>query len=53
MQVHTIGIGLAKNVFQIFGVNVQGNIVVARRLQRKQLHDKTAPCLIGIEAASP
>ena len=33
MQVSTIGIDLAKNVFQIHGVDAQGNVVVLR--QRK------------------
>ena len=53
MQVQTIGIDLAKNVFQIHGVDDDGNVVVARRLRRKQLLEffgKIAPCLIGMEA---
>jgi len=37
MQATTIGLDLAKNVFQVHGVNEQGQIVVARKLRRGQL----------------
>ena len=55
MQVHTIGIDLAKNVFQVHGVDEQHEVVLVRQLRRKQmipLFSKLAPCLIGIEACA-
>jgi transposase len=53
MQVSTIGIDLAKNVFQIHGVDSSGKVVVTRQLRRKQVLEffgKLSPCLIGMEA---
>src|SRR5262245_56005553 len=49
----TIGIDLAKKVFQVHGVDAEGNVVVARKLRRKQVlafFAKLAPCLVGMEA---
>ena len=48
-----IGLDLAKNVFQLHGVNTGGEIVVKKQLKRSQLHQffaKLEPCLIGMEA---
>src|SRR6516162_3877061 len=49
----TIGLDLAKKVFHVHGVDAEGNVVVARRLRRKEvlafLSNLTA-CLVGIEA---
>ena len=53
MQVSTIGVDLAKNVFQIHGVDDNGKVVVTRQLRRKQVIEffkKLAPCLVGMEA---
>jgi transposase len=53
MQISTIGVDLAKNVFQIHGVDENGKVVVTRQLRRKQVVDyfgKLSPCLIGMEA---
>ena len=55
MQIQTIGIDLAKNVFQVHGVDEQGEIIVARQLRRKQVIPfltKIEPCLIGMEACA-
>jgi len=55
-EVTTIGLDLAKNVFQIHGVDASGRIVVRRQLRRSQVlpfFEKQAPCLVGIEAALP
>ena len=55
MQVHTIGIDLAKNVFQVHGVNEQHEVVLVRQLRRKQMiafFAKLPPCLIGMEACA-
>ena len=53
MQVSTIGVDLAKNVFQVHGVDSAGKVVVSRQLRRKQVIDffrKISPCLVGMEA---
>jgi len=55
MQVHTIGIDLAKNVFQVHGVDESNMIVAARQLRRKQVipfFEKLKPCLVGMEACA-
>ena len=49
----TIGLDLAKKVFQIHGVDAEGKVVVARKLRRKEVlafFAKLAPCLVGMEA---
>jgi transposase len=51
--VTTIGLDLAKKVFQVHGVDAGGKVVVARRLRRKEVlafFAKLAPCLVGMEA---
>jgi transposase len=53
MQISTIGVDLAKNVFQVHGVDSTGKVVVTRQLRRKQVLDffgKISPCLVGMEA---
>jgi transposase len=53
MNITRIGVDLAKNVFQVHGVNRQGETVVRKQLRRTQMLDwfgKLAPCLIGMEA---
>jgi transposase len=52
-HIKTLGIDLAKNVFQIHGVDAKGKKVMAKRLSRKELLPfvaKLNPCTIGIEA---
>jgi transposase len=52
-RITTIGIDLAKKVFQIHGVDAEGKIVVARKLRRKEVlafFAKLPPCLVGMEA---
>lgn len=39
VQVSTIGVDLAKNVFQVHGVDSAGKIVIGRQLRRKQVVD--------------
>ena len=51
----TIGLDIAKAVFQVHGVDAAGQIVVRRRLTRGRVlafFEKLAPCLVGIEACS-
>lgn len=53
MSIATIGIDIAKNVFQIHGVCADGKVLVSRQLRRGQVLpylQKLAPCLIGLEA---
>jgi len=55
MQATTIGLDLAKHVFQIHGVDAGGNVVIRRRLRRGELAKLFAwlpPCRIGMEACS-
>ena len=53
MQITTIGLDLAKHVFQIHTVDVEGRVVVRKALRRAQMipfFAKLPRCLIGIEA---
>ena len=55
MEIATIGLDLAKHVFQVHGVNEAGHVVVKRRLRRAQVVTYFAslpPCLIGMEACA-
>ena len=54
-QITVIGLDIAKSVFQVHGVDADGEVVVRRRLRRSQvlvLFAKIAPCRIGIEACA-
>ncbi len=54
-EVITIGVDLAKNVFQVHGVNAEGSVVVRRQLRRGQMlpfFKKQRPCLVGMEACA-
>lgn len=54
-EITTIGIDLAKNVFQVHGVDKRGKTVVKKPLRRQQMADFFAnlpPCLIGMEACA-
>lgn len=53
MRVMTVGIDLAKNVFQVHGVNEHGKAVLKKQLKRDKVTEFFAnlqPCLIGMEA---
>ena len=55
MRVATIGLDIAKTVFQVHGVDAAGRILVRKRLTRGRVlafFEKLAPCLVGIEACS-
>ena len=55
MNITTIGLDLAKNVFQVHGVDEYGNVVLQKQLMRAKVlgfFAKLAPCLIGMEACS-
>ena len=52
-EVITIGVDLAKNVFQVHGVDAEGGVVFRRQLRRAQMlpfFKKQPPCLVGMEA---
>src|SRR3954470_12319847 len=54
-QVTTIGLDLAKNVFQVHGADAQGRPVLKRRLARGKVLEFFAnlpPCLVGLEACA-
>ena len=53
MKIATVGVDLAKNVFQVHGVDEAGEVVVRKTLRRRQMtsfFSKLEPCLIGMEA---
>ena len=55
MQASTIGIDLAKNVFQVHGVDATGKVTITKKLRRAQilpLFERLPPCLVGMEACA-
>ena len=55
MQVTTIGLDIAKNVFQVHGIDANEKVVVRKQLRRGQVlafFAALAPCLIGMEACA-
>src|SRR4051794_17319962 len=54
-QVTTVGLDLAKNLFQVHGADAQGRPVLKRRLAREKVLEFFAnlpPCLVGLEACA-
>lgn len=52
-QITTVGIDLAKTIFQIHAVDAAGCVIVQKALKRRDLitfFAKLRPCLVGIEA---
>ena len=52
-EVSTIGLDIAKSVFQVHGVDADGAVVIRKRLSRAKVLEffATLPsCLVGIEA---
>ena len=50
-----IGLDIAKSVFQVHGIDAQGNVIVRRQLKRRfvlAFFHKLPPCLVGIEACA-
>lgn len=55
MNITTVGIDLAKNVFQVHGVDARGKVVRRKQLRREQVaayFGNLPPCLIGMEACA-
>ena len=51
----TVGLDIAKSVFQVHGINAAGQPTVRRQLKRRQVvafFRKLEPCLVGIEACA-
>jgi transposase len=51
----TIGLDIAKSVFQVHGVDAEGNAVLRRQIKRRYVlafFQKLPPCLVGIEACA-
>ncbi|MDH3741529.1 MAG: IS110 family transposase [Hyphomicrobiales bacterium] len=54
-QITTIGLDLAKSIFQVHGIDALGEPVVVRQLKRRQVlafFAKLRPCLVGMEACA-
>src|SRR6202171_3188017 len=51
----TIGLDIAKSVFQVHGIDAKGQVVIRRQLKRRYVlafFQKLSPCLVGIEACA-
>jgi transposase len=54
-EITTIGLDLAKHVFQVHGIDAEGATVLRKRLRRGQVlafFSRIAPCLVGLEACA-
>ena len=54
-QITTIGLDIAKRIFQLHGADAQGRPVLKRRLAREKVLEFFAalpPCLVGLEACA-
>ena len=55
MQIATIGLNIAKNVFQLHGIDAAEKVVVRKQLRRSQVpafFEALPPCLVGMEACA-
>src|SRR5262245_6395275 len=53
--VTTVGLDIAKSVFQVHCVDMQGNVIIRRQLKRRQMlafFRKLPSCLVGVEACA-
>ena len=51
----TIGLDIAKSVFQIHGIDAEGRVIIRRQVKRRYVltfFSKLPPCLVGIEACA-
>ena len=54
-EISTIGLDIAKNVFQVHGIDETGGVVVRRQLKRRRVlpfFAKLSRCLVGLEACA-
>ena len=52
---YTVGLDIAKSVFQVHGVDAAGQVVIRRQLKRRYVlafFEKLPACLVGIEACA-
>ena len=55
MQITTLGIDLAKSIFQLHGIDAEGKVLLRKKLRRQAVLSFLAglpPCLIGMEACA-
>ena len=55
MQITTIGLDIAKDVFQVHGIDATEKVVVRKQLRRSQVlafFKALPPCLVGMEACA-
>src|SRR5437660_2508235 len=55
MKITTIGLDIAKNMFQIHGIDAAEEVIVRKQLRRGQVmafFEALAPCLVGMEACA-
>ena len=55
MHITTLGMDLAKSVFQLHGIDTEGSVVLKKKLRRRVVLDflrDLPPCLIGMEACA-
>ena len=55
MQITTVGLDIAKNVFQVHGIDGDEKVAVRRQLRRSQVigfFQELVPCLVGLEACA-
>ena len=54
-QIGTIGLDIAKSVFQVHGINGAGEVIIRRQLKRRQVlafFSRLPACLVGMEACA-
>ena len=52
----TVGLDIAKSVFQVHGVDAEGNVILRRQLKRRYVvafFRTLPPCLVGIPKPAP
>jgi transposase len=55
MQITTIGLDIAKNVFQVHGIDASEKVVIRKQLRRSHVlafFEALPPCLVGMEACA-
>jgi transposase len=55
MEVTTIGLDIAKNVFQVHAIDAEGAAVIRRKVRRSEMlpfFSQLSPCVVGIEACA-
>ena len=55
MKLVRVGLDIAKSVFQVHGIDIEGRVIIRRQLRRRYVlafFVKLPPCLVGIEACA-